>query len=98
MPGLKGWIVELRENKIWVANVPTDISGNADSVAELGIYFMIGLSRGVRQMVRSLAKKKMGEPQGKSLSGRTVGLVGLGGIGRALVKRLQPFGVRLIGH
>jgi len=27
----------------------------------------------------------------------TVGIIGLGGIGRALYKRLQPFGVRLIG-
>jgi phosphoglycerate dehydrogenase-like enzyme len=96
--GLEGVdIGAAREKKIWVANVPTDISGNADSVAELGFYFMIGLSRGVRQMSRNLAEKKMGEPQGKSLSGRTVGLVGLGGIGRALIKRLQPFGVRLIG-
>ena len=29
-----------------MGNVPTGISGNTDSVAELGIYLMIGLSRG----------------------------------------------------
>ena len=86
-----------REQKIWVANVPTDISGNADSVAELGIYMMIGLSRDIGGMTRSLAGRKMGEPQGKALRGRTVGLVGLGGIGRALVKRLKAFDVKLIG-
>ena len=80
-----------------VANVPTDISGNADSVAELGIYLMIGLARDARAMARCLARKKMGEPMGKALSGRTVGLVGLGGIGRALIRRLRPFDVRLIG-
>ena len=34
---------------------------------------------------------------GRALSGRTVGLVGLGGIGRALIRRLRPFDVRLIG-
>ena len=39
---------------IKVANVPTDISGNADSVAELGIFMMIGLSRNIRGMARSL--------------------------------------------
>jgi phosphoglycerate dehydrogenase-like enzyme len=85
------------ERGIWVANVPTDISGNADSVAEIGIYFMIGLARDVRGMARSLAERKMGEPRGRSLSGRTVGLVGLGGIGRALATRLKAFQVRLIG-
>ncbi|HDL07961.1 MAG TPA: lactate dehydrogenase [Desulfobacteraceae bacterium] len=85
------------EKNIWVANVPTDISGNADSVAELGIYLMIGLSRDVRGMALSLANRKMGEPPGRSLNKKTVGIVGLGGIGKALIKRLKPFGVNLIG-
>ena len=82
---------------IQVANVPTDISGNADSVAELGIYMIIGLSRDVRGMSKSLADQSMGQPQGRALNGRTIGLIGLGGIGRALVKRLKAFGVHLIG-
>jgi phosphoglycerate dehydrogenase-like enzyme len=82
---------------VQVANVPTDISGNADSVAELGIYMIIGLSRDVRGMSASLAEQRMGQPQGRALSGRTVGLIGLGGIGRSLVKRLKAFDVHLIG-
>ena len=86
-----------RERNIWVANVPTDISGNADSVAEVGIYLMIGLSRDVRGMARSFANRRVGEPPGKALCGKTVGLVGLGGIGRALARRLKTFDVRLIG-
>jgi phosphoglycerate dehydrogenase-like enzyme len=86
-----------RKCNIHVANVPTDISGNADSVAELGIYFMIGLSRDVRGMSKSLAEQRMGQPQGRALNGKTVGLIGLGGIGRALVRRLKVFGVDLIG-
>jgi phosphoglycerate dehydrogenase-like enzyme len=96
--GLEGVDIQAaRDRGIWVANVPTDITGNADSVAELGIYLMIGLSRDVRGMAGSLRRRKMGEPQGRALVGRTVGLVGLGGIGQALIKRLRPFGVRLIG-
>lgn len=80
-----------------VANVPTDISGNADSVAELAIYLMIGLSRKVQEASRRLKKGLMGEPQGLALRGRTVGIVGLGGIGRALIQRLKPFGVKMLG-
>ena len=96
--GLEGVDIEAaRARNIWVANVPTDISGNADSVAELGIYFMIGLSRNVRQMAKSLREQRMGEPRGRALSGQTIGIIGLGGIGRALIKRLKPFGARLIG-
>jgi phosphoglycerate dehydrogenase-like enzyme len=82
---------------IQVANVPTDISGNADSVAELGIYMIIGLSRDIRGMSKSLAEQSMGQPQGKALRNRTIGLIGLGGIGRALVKRLKAFDVHLMG-
>ncbi len=96
--GLEGVDVEAaRARNIMVANVPTDISGNADSVAELGIYFMIGLSRNVHQLAISLREQRMGEPMGRALSGQTVGIIGLGGIGRALIKRLKAFGVRLIG-
>lgn len=86
-----------RKRQISVCNVPTDISGNADSVAELGIYMMIGLSRNTAAMARSMANGKMGEPQGLSLQGKTVGIIGLGGIGKALIRRLKAFNVRLMG-
>jgi phosphoglycerate dehydrogenase-like enzyme len=96
--GLEGVDMEAaRALDIQVANVPTDISGNADSVAELGIYLLIGLARDFRGMAESLAGRRMGEPQGRALTGMTVGLVGLGGIGTALVHRLKTFGVRCIG-
>jgi phosphoglycerate dehydrogenase-like enzyme len=96
--GLEGVdLAAARRHDIKVANVPTDMSGNADSVAELGIFLMIGLSRDLRGIAQSLTRRKMGEPQGKALYGRTVGIVGLGGIGRALIKRLKPFDVHLIG-
>ena len=96
--GLEGIdIAAAVEKDIYVANVPTATSGNADSVAEIGIYQMIGLHRDVRRMAQSMRSKKMGQPQGRALRGKTMGIVGLGGIGRALVQRLKGFGVRIIG-
>ena len=82
---------------IMVANVPSDDSGNADSVAELGIWMMIGLARRQHEIADCLAQQKLGQPIGLGLMGKTVGLVGLGGIGKALAKRLAPFGMRMIG-
>lgn len=82
---------------IQVANVPSDCSGNADSVAELGIWMMIGLARRARELPDMIATRQLGLPVGLGLSGKTVGLVGMGGIGKALAKRLSPFGVRLMG-
>jgi len=96
--GLEGVDIEAaRDMNVWVANVPTGISGNADSVADIGIYLMIGLSRDARAMSRSLRERRMGIPMGRALKGKTAGLVGLGGIGRALVRRLKAFDMRIIG-
>lgn len=96
--GLEGVDIEAaRKRGIRVANVPTDCCGNADSVAELAIFMMIGLARNFRGMAASFANRKIGEPRGTTLMGKTVGIVGLGGIGKALVKRLRSFDVRLIG-
>jgi phosphoglycerate dehydrogenase-like enzyme len=86
-----------RKRNIYVANVPTDISGNADSVAELGIYMMIGLSRDFHGMALSMQNRKMGEPQGKALFGKSVGIIGLGGIGKALIRKLRAFDVSICG-
>lgn len=85
------------KRNIRVCNVPTDISGNADSVAELGIYMMIGLSRNIPAMAENMANGKMGEPQGVSLQGKTAGIIGLGGIGKALIRRLKTFDMRILG-
>ena len=39
-----------------------------------------------------------GRPPHHPLDGETAGLVGLGEIGQALARRLQPFGLRVIAH
>jgi phosphoglycerate dehydrogenase-like enzyme len=96
--GLEGVDIQAASDLgIAVANVPTEISGNADSVAEVGIYLMIGLARNVRGMARSLMERKMGEPKGMAVKGRTAGLIGLGGIGRALIRRLKGFDMQVMG-
>jgi phosphoglycerate dehydrogenase-like enzyme len=48
-------------------------------------------------MEQSMRSRKMGQPQGRALGGKTVGIVRLGGIGRALIRRLKGFGVRIVG-
>jgi len=80
-----------------VANVPTDTSGNADSVAELAIYMMLALARRASTIPDHFRRRQWGHPSGLALSGKTVGLVGVGGIGKALAKRLTAFDMRIIG-
>ena len=82
---------------VYVANVPSKGSGNSASVAELAIFLMIALARRYPQCQKSVSAGIVGDPIGKALAGKTVGIIGLGNVGQDLVKRLQGFEARLIG-
>jgi D-3-phosphoglycerate dehydrogenase len=69
---------------------------NEDSVAEQTIALILGIFRDVYrrdQMVRRAAWTRISLPR---LAGRTLGLVGLGRIGRAVVARAQGLGLKVI--
>jgi len=86
-----------RQKGIDVMNTP---GANANAVAELAIAMMLADARHLVQAdpsVRSGAweKKKF---MGRELSGKTIGLLGLGAIGKSLVRRLRGFEMRVLGY
>lgn len=97
--GLEGVdIAAATRRGIAVANVPTEGGGNAVSVAEWCVMAAICLSRSYPQVQTQVQQGgAWGFPAGFSLLGKTAGIVGLGGIGKALAERLRPFGMRLLG-
>ncbi|EPR41690.1 D-isomer specific 2-hydroxyacid dehydrogenase NAD-binding protein [Desulfovibrio sp. X2] len=76
---------------VMVARVPSAESGNAGSVAEHALMLMIMLSRNLGAAARNFASGRFGAPTGQALIGRTACVVGLGGLGRELAKRLSAF-------
>ena len=54
---------------VYVANVPTAGTGNAESVAELALLFMLGLARKYRQTQESIQNRVLGSPHGTSPQG-----------------------------
>jgi phosphoglycerate dehydrogenase-like enzyme len=83
---------------VWVARVPGDAGGNADSVAELAIMHLLALARRLDEGRAALTGRRWTQrPAGRSLHGATVAVVGLGAIGTAVARRLAPFGPRLLG-
>ncbi len=80
---------------VWVARVPGAGSGNAESVAELAVMFMLALSRRYLEARKNLDDRVFFKPSGRSLLGKTVCLIGFGDIGVELARRLIPFGVRI---
>lgn len=85
-----------KEKHIQVTNVP-EIVNNA--TADTHVYLLLGALRNFEYGNRTLVSGKWpsagaagGAPVGNDPEGKVVGVLGLGGIGRTVVKRLQPFG------
>lgn len=81
---------------VWVSNVPDLLT---IPTAELAIGLMIGLARHVRAGDISIRERRHSkwEPSfyGTGIHGSSVGLIGMGLIGRAIAERLQGFGANL---
>jgi len=85
------------DHGVVVVNTP---GGNSVSVAELTIGVIIACARKIAQADQKLkqgvwAKKEL---RGHELNGKTLGIVGLGRIGREVAKRARPFGLKILGY
>ena len=69
---------------------------NKKSVAEMVICFMIGLCRNIF-FTSSLLKKGIWKKNGgKDLNSRTIGIIGVGNVGKELIRLLKPFGCKIL--
>ena len=69
---------------------------NRLSVAEMTLGFMIGLCRNLFLTSYKLKQGEWYKNGGVQLSGKTVGIIGLGFIGQEVVRLLKPFGCRIL--
>lgn len=81
---------------VYVANVPTAGTGNAESVAELAVLLMLALARQFPKTQERLRQRAFGSPIGRALKGRTAAIIGYGGIGRELARRLHGFEMKVL--
>lgn len=84
-----------REKGIVVTNTP---GANSISVAELTIVFLLALARQLFDAVPATRQGSWPRCSGLSLEGKTVGLIGLGSIGKHVVRRLAGFDCRILAH
>ena len=83
---------------IRVSNTPDVLN---DAVADLAMALILGVARDVvnaDRFVREGGWDAAPFPLGVSLAGKTLGILGLGRIGEAIVKRALPFGLRIAYH
>ena len=69
---------------------------NKRSVAEMTLGFMISLSRNIMLTSTQLKANIWNKNGGTQLSGKTIGIIGLGNIGKDLVGLLKPFDCRIL--
>ncbi len=88
--------VAARERGVGVLNVP---GANAVAVAELVFALLLGLFRQIPAADSSLKRGEWDKSRfkGRELRGKTIGIVGLGKIGRAVARRALAFEMKCVG-
>lgn len=71
---------------------------NKRSVAEMDLCFMLALARNLYERSQDLKGGTWNKDGGFQLSGKTVGVIGLGYTGSEIIKILQPFNCRILGN
>jgi len=86
-----------RSKGITVMNTPL---ANSASVAELTIGFMFALARSIPQATASLKAEKWEKKrfEGDEIGGKTLGLIGVGNIGREVARRASALGMKVLAY
>lgn len=69
---------------------------NRTSVAEMALSFMIGLCRNLYKTTYQLKNGTWNKHGGFQLTGKTVGIIGVGFIGKEVARLLQPFNCKIL--
>jgi D-3-phosphoglycerate dehydrogenase len=67
------------------------------TVAEHAFALLLAAARGIARMDRDLRDGVWSASQGLELAGRTLGLLGLGGVGAEMARIASAFGMRVVG-
>ncbi|MFA5015038.1 MAG: phosphoglycerate dehydrogenase [Actinomycetota bacterium] len=83
-----------------VRNIYVTITSGANSVsvAELTIGFLISAARNLVFANNETSKGRWPRLKGISLSGKNIGIIGLGSIGKEVALRLKPFKVKIFAY
>ncbi|MHC1740444.1 MAG: phosphoglycerate dehydrogenase [Anaerolineaceae bacterium] len=84
-----------RELGVQVKNTPNAFTL---PVADTVIGYMLAFARRLPAMDRAMKKGEWQKIPGRSLSECTLGVIGLGNVGKAVIRRASPFGMRILGN
>ena len=93
-------IPQAKAKGIAVTNTPGVLT---DATADIALLLMLGAARGASWGDRMVRENRWGEttlvsPMGHDVSGRRLGILGMGRIGQAVAKRASAFGMEIHYH
>lgn len=86
---------ELGKRDITVANTP---GANKEETADLTLALILDLARMVTQSINQLKGGVWNKIPGRTLYGKTIGIIGVGAIGMAVASRAMGFGMDILGN
>ena len=81
--------------KITITNTP---GANREETADLTFALILDLARMITQTVTQLKSGVWNKIPGRSLYGKTIGIIGVGAIGMAVAARAMGFGMDILGY
>ena len=94
--GCDGIDLEAAERfRVTVAITP---NANCEAVAEHALALLLALTRSIVANDRDVRRGRWQKTPLVPLRGKTLGVVGLGRIGRCVARRAAPFGLTVLGH
>jgi D-3-phosphoglycerate dehydrogenase len=80
---------------VTVTNCPGQ---NSNAVAELALGLLIALAREIPQLDADMKRGIYGARSGREISGKTLGIVGMGAIGKMLARYAKAFGMTVLAY
>ena len=80
---------------VTVTNCPGQ---NSNAVAELALGLLIALAREIPQLDADMKRGTYGARSGREISGKTLGIVGMGAIGKMLARYAKAFGMTVLAY
>ena len=84
-----------REQGITVCNTP---GANADAVAEAAMGLILSVLRKIPLSDHYVRSNNWKRSEGRLIKGQTVGVIGMGNIGKGVIRRCQGFGAKFMAY
>jgi len=87
--------IAAKEKNITILNTPDTPT---TAVAELALTMYLSLSRNLRMQANMMGEKKWQRLEAHLLSGKTLGIIGFGRIGKKIAELCKPFKLKILVH